>query len=612
MTTVEMDRTNIQVLWRHLPEQPFNWQGIASVIGRPPRQVSVLDVHEDWVAPMLHRLIEPFALAAVPGSGAGLGLDIIEHRAFELVKAESGQAERFPNTYLCRTCDSFRRVQLTDPPPGCAGHGPMKQLSYVEVHNCGHLAELQAPRCVRNCGAAMRLCNTDRFRTGKWFWLCSGCRQRSRMPVARRCQSCSAGNVQVIRVPKSSAYYPQQITVLNPPTRTQYDAVSHDSVYAAAIAQALEVLPPGLDELSAAGQAPQDPDDTVRQMAAKLQITADNPLFEAMLTQARVTTGRSQAWREEVDALELDGERLAALGEECRQLSLALDAGRLTAGELLTGAAGDSELVARYRGYQELFDRHGISDITLLRELPVAFVVAGYTRGSDRAVSSTPRGDAIATTFKFFEQGRSSRFPMYGIRTETEGLLVRLDPLRVVEWLVASGIVADPGPSSAAAARRWLFRAIDPVTSIFDPPDNQISKAVLALTHSVSHRFMKALAARCGLNVDSLAEYLFPSNTAFLIYANTRSEFILGGLEHVFRFDLADAMDELAAETRCVFDPPCREAGGGACAACLYVFEATCCRFNTVLDRNTLFGSIPPPPGAENPAVISWQAFWPR
>ena len=49
---------------------------------------------------------------------------------------------------------------------------------------------------------------------------------------------------------------------------------------------------------------------------------------------------------------------------------------------------------------------------------------------------------------------------------------------------------------------------------------------------------MKSLAARCGLNIDSLAEHLFPLAGAFLVYANKRSQFTLGGLEYVFRRDL--------------------------------------------------------------------------
>lgn len=214
-------------------------------------------------------------------------------------------------------------------------------------------------------------------------------------------------------------------------------------------------------------------------------------------------------------------------------------------------------------------------------------------------------------SFRFFPANRAGKFPMYGIRTETEGLMFQLDQLSVIQWLADSGIIEHPGVTTAEQAQRWLLTVTGPVTDIFNAPDNPITRAVLGLTHSISHRVMKSLAARCGLNVDSLAEFLFPANMAFLIYANTRSEFTLGGLEHVFRYDLRDALEELDAETRCIFDPPCRHSFGGACAACLHVSEVACARFNTVLDRNMLFGSVPPPGGQPGPGV-TWRAYWNR
>ena len=84
--------------------------------------------------------------------------------------------------------------------------------------------------------------------------------------------------------------------------------------------------------------------------------------------------------------------------------------------------------------------------MTLLRELPVAHIVAGYTRVSSHAVQRTRSGDRT-TWFKFFPDPKSGRYPMYGKRGETEGLLVRIDPLEVIRWLVDSGVVPDPGRS---------------------------------------------------------------------------------------------------------------------------------------------------------------------
>jgi hypothetical protein len=613
MTTKELRRSNVQALWRHLPDQPYNWGTEASVLGRSPRHTTQLDIPEGWVAGQLRRLVEPFASAVSGIPGAGRELDLIDAGAFQLVQAEDLQAERFPNTFLCQRCGRFKGVQVGDSAPTCPVHGTMRQHSFAEVHQCGHLAELRAPRCGSGCNAPMRLMNTAAFNTWRWYWQCSRCQARASAPITRWCPTCARGTVRISRVPQTSAYYPQQLTVLNPPTRDTYAALAHENVHPAAVAQALGVLSAGLDALRRAGQP--DAADAIAQVEATAALLGWKPgdaLYDQAMTDARAKAGSAPAWRAEVDALGLTPERLDALGEECRQLSLIADAASLSVDDLAAAAAGTS-LEPLYDEYRPLFDTYGLADVTLLRQLPVAFVVAGYTRESSGAWATDRRGVQTPTQFRFFPPNSTGRFPMYGVRTETEGLLVQLDPLRVVTWLVDSGVVADPGVSTAAAARRWLFTAMDPVTSIFEAPANPVSAAVLGLTHSVSHRMMKALAARCGLNVDSLAEYLLPSNAAVLIYANTRSEFILGGLEHVFRYDLPDALTELDAESRCVFDPPCRHAFGGACAACLHVSEVACCRFNTVLDRNLLFGSLPDPAAGGPSGVgggITWHPFW--
>lgn len=613
MATEELRRSNIQALWRHLPDQTFNWRSVASVVGKQPRQVSALDVHEDWVAPLVRRHVLPFAEAVSGIPGVGPELDAIDQRQYELVKAEDLQAERFPNTFVCAACGRFEKVNPGALAPMCPDHGHMRQ-TFVEIHNCGHLAELRPPRCAAGCRGGMRLRNTSRMQVRDWYWQCSRCQARSSVPVVRQCSTCARGRVHVLQVPQNSVYYPQQITLLNPPTKNAYAALAHQHVHAAAVAQAIGILPAGADQLAKAGQTSEDTVKEFLRFAATFGWKEGEDTYERGLADAKAKAGGAPAWRDAVDSLGLDDARLEVLGEECRQLSLVLDAGKLTVEDLIDTHLG-KPLEPQYRAYRDEFEPYGFSDITLLRELPVAYIVAGYTRGADRAVTISPRGDRVPTNFRFFPAQKSGKFPMYGIRTETEGLLVQLDPLRVVDWLVASAAVDDPGVATSEEARRWLFTVTDPVTDPFNAPDNKVSEAVLALTHSVSHRLMKSLAARCGLSVDSLAEFLFPSNTSFLIYANTRSEFILGGLEHVFRYDLTDALHELAAETRCVFDPPCRDAGGGACAACLYVFEAACCRFNTVLDRNRLFGSVPQlatagGTGGSSPKEVEWQPFW--
>jgi hypothetical protein len=607
----ELNRTNIQSLYRYMPDQPFNWSSKAAVLGQTPRQVSALDVPEGWAKPQLRRLLRPFANPSAAGGGPPAELEVIERDRFALVKAEDLQATRFPSTFRCRVCGQFRSIRVGDAVNCHNGHGAMEQFPWVEIHECGHLKEITPPRCANHCRAPMSLLNTAAFRTAQWYWRCDRCKTRSDQPVVRWCATCRSARAELIRIPQSRAYYPQQITLINPPTRGDYAALAHPQVHAAALAQALGILPPGLEGLRQALGAEADGGavETFKRTAAMLGWQSGGDLYEQGLKDAQLKEGSAPSWREQVDALGLDQETVDALGEECRQFSLALGAAPLTTEDLIADFEGNP-LEPVYRGYRGLFARYGLADIKLLRELPLAYIVAGYTRGSATATRSTRRGD-LPVSFRFFPANRAGKFPMYGIRTETEGLMFQLDQLSIIQWLADSGIIEHPGVTATEQAQRWLLTVTGPVTDIFNAPENPITRAVLGLTHSVSHRVMKSLATRCGLNVDSLAEFLFPANMAFLIYANTRSEFTLGGLEHVFRYDLRDALEELDAETRCIFDPPCRHSFGGACAACLHVSEVACARFNTVLDRNMLFGSVPPPGGQPGPG-ITWRAYWNR
>ncbi|MGH7743466.1 MAG: hypothetical protein ACREQ5_01400 [Candidatus Dormibacteria bacterium] len=617
MVFERINRTNIQALYRYMPGQPYNWMAKASVIGRPPRQTTSLDLPERWVAPQLSRLIRPFTSIRSGGAGTAPELEIIERDRFTLVKAEDLQAVRFPNTFLCghNNCPEFRTVRAGERPPSCSKqHGEMRQFPWVEVHECGHLKEISPPRCENGCRSGMDLFSTRSFSTSEWYWRCSSCKTKSSRPVTNFCSTCRQARVQLDRIPRSSLYHPQQITVLNPPTRAAYATLASQQIHRAAIAQCLGVLPDGIEGLRVAGggAAGAGAVQSVHELAATMGLRPGDQLYDQMLAKARESEDDGPAWTEAVDGLGLDEEVLDALGEECLQLTLARSAKTLDVEELR-----DSPLLPTYGEYRELFHRYGLEDIKLIRELPIAYLVAGYTRLSARACTRTSYRD-IEPRFRFFDAARDSKFPMYGVRTETEGLLFQLDRLEVIRWLVDSQVIANPGVTNQDDAQQWLFKTLQPVTDVFSAPSDSVTKAVLGLVHSMAHRAMKALAVRCGLNVDSLAEYLFPSNCAFLIYANTRSEFTLGGLEHVFRFDLHDALTELDAENRCVFDPPCRRSFGGACAACLYVSEVACARFNTVLNRNLLFGALPEPPrpdtedaGLSNVSgSVPWRPYW--
>ncbi|MFF8566518.1 hypothetical protein ACF06N_16330 [Streptomyces albidoflavus] len=612
MTYDTLNRTATQALWNHMPGQPYNWDNQVSVIGEPPRHASPLDVPEAWLAPQLRRLIRPFAQqhSGIPNSGPEL--DIIERGQYSIVEAHDLQASRFPNTFICHECGHLSTVNPTNQTPACPlGHRLKTQFQFAEAHNCGLLREIRAPKCANSCSGPMLLRNWRVLDTRQWVWQCGKCGTRAERRVVY-CPDCKTSPTSVLRVPQTSLHYPQSLTVINPPTRSEYTGLKGDTIGAAAVGQLIGAVAPGLDALRAATSEGHG-DDKLAQAKATceaLGIHPGDPLYESMMDKARQAAVTVGGWQKEVEALVLPPETLEVIGDEVFSLTRATAAPSLNVDDLLRNPPS-ADLVPAYGEYRALFDRYKLADVTLLRELPIANVVAGYTRISAHAVQQTRAGDK-GTWFKFFPAS-NGKYPMYGKRTETEGLLVRVKPLEVIRWLVDSGVVPDPEVTDESNAYKWLLRVREPVVDMFNAPEQRITRSVLGLVHSMSHRFMKSIAARCGLNIDSLAEYLFPSALAFLVYANTRSDFTLGGIEHVYRYDLADALSELAADPRCVFDPPCRRSFGGACAACLHTSEISCERFNTVLDRNLLFGTLPSaddpdPAGASD--EITWQAFW--
>jgi hypothetical protein len=114
--------------------------------------------------------------------------------------------------------------------------------------------------------------------------------------------------------------------------------------------------------------------------------------------------------------------------------------------------------------------------------------------------------------------------------------------------------------------------------------------SLLRLVHSFAHRTIRQLAALAGIERDSLAEYLLPEHLAFIVYAATRGDFVLGGLQTVFETRLDVLLDRVrSGESRCPFDPACRR-NGAACVACLHLGEPSCRGYNRYLSRLVLFG----------------------
>ena len=109
---------------------------------------------------------------------------------------------------------------------------------------------------------------------------------------------------------------------------------------------------------------------------------------------------------------------------------------------------------------------------------------------------------------------------------------------RVHRHLVARRPPAPRRPPTAGRRALALLEHIDipwPTQEHYQP----LGGDLLSLLHSYAHRTIRRLAAFAGIERDGLAEYLLPHHLGFVVYAASRGDFVLGGLQAVFETSLA-------------------------------------------------------------------------
>lgn len=166
----------------------------------------------------------------------------------------------------------------------------------------------------------------------------------------------------------------------------------------------------------------------------------------------------------------------------------------------------------------------------------------------------------------------------------TEGLVFQLDFNRLLYWLDRNKMIIDP-------TMKILPFEGDPENHFRSliSHNEKCKLAVTVLLHTYSHMLIQQSTIDTGLEIQSLAERIYPKTASFFIYST--SGLNIGGLEFTYDYHLEDwfrRMYEIASD--CPQDPACMIDEGGSCNACSYVPEFVCERFNQDLDRSTLVG----------------------
>ena len=557
-------RSLSQVVFGFLPNQTAD---VKNKVWRVVRWADArgLSVDPEVVRDELARALYPWELARTDG---GLLQRLREGLDISVVSpSEDGGAavERFPELYRCQSCGRVGK----DPESQClCGKRRWGQINWVAFHECGRLETPWIPTCPEH--KQVRYRQTGSPSLGEIVFDCPVCkRQISKGPPPRKCD-CGKGILWHNPHRAAVVYQPRTTVIVNPPSQADAAALRSPS----GRSMVLEWVLGGMDSDTPAAGKP-----TIEVLYETFVAQGTEPTTARAMAEAAYKASGETGKDEDGDVGDLTGDAKDAATTAALRLAYATIGGRLRLTHLVRNAGPMAK--ARFKDlYPPALDRGRLVEVELLERFPVLTAAFGYTRGS---------GDFGTSHLQWFKGG-SGGLRIHGQQADTEALLFRLDPVAVSHHLHRHGAL-EKAEDDPRAARLAIAKAatVPHAGEIVDP--SSAGARLLTLVHSYSHRVIRRITGFCGIDQDSLAEYLVPQHLAFIVYATSRGDFVLGGLQAVFEHDLDKVVhDIVGAEHRCALDPGC-EKEGGACVACLHIGEPSCRYYNQYLDRAALFSS---------------------
>ncbi|NLK73078.1 MAG: DUF1998 domain-containing protein [Clostridiales bacterium] len=227
--------------------------------------------------------------------------------------------------------------------------------------------------------------------------------------------------------------------------------------------------------------------------------------------------------------------------------------------------------------YSQFLGRFRLKEIMHIANFNMVQAVLGTIKGSTRR-------DPLLFDPIFTGSGDSRRPTTFLREFLTEGILFHLDYGKILEWAEANKMHIDESLqiNRDDNNEEILYRSL--ITN-----NNKFKDAVYTLLHTYSHMLIQQSTINTGLDIQSLAEIIYPKTGSFFIYST--SSINIGGLENTYHYHLEDWLNrtvDLASD--CPQDPACMIHEGGSCNACSYLPEFVCANFNQNLDRSVLIG----------------------
>ena len=246
---------------------------------------------------------------------------------------------------------------------------------------------------------------------------------------------------------------------------------------------------------------------------------------------------------------------------------------------------------------KKTISRRGFSFLHACDRIPFLQCSYGFTREYVDSASA-PGVSTSPVVLHGFPDESPDKKNVYATRLQTEGVLFEIDRVKILKWLVKNGIITDndlpANIDDEMEVKAWFINNINldmiQPFSLLSEEEDAITYYVYRLVHTISHTLIKGAAEVCGLDKNSISEYIFPNVPAIFIYCQNSQGFNMGALFSVFEMYLDKWLENAyIAAKECIFDPVCHE-GEAACTGCIYTNEISCQHFNHDLDRNVLIG----------------------
>jgi hypothetical protein len=635
MADSEMKRGLAQVMYRFGPESLFDYgrRGLSMKVSRwETDKVGSLDAN--YVAEQIATHASSFRNDD-EDPWVDLTVDDVDFRRPNRVVGSL-----YPLTMYCQNRSCHRVVSKKEPShfvytngecPECGGE--LRQLAFVLVHDCGNMMSINPQPCSDpNHGYDHIYLNKQNINDPlSWYFYCGECGDFCGN-MSKRCTKCNKERVYFRPIASNSVYYSQGDVLVNLPIDQRY---SDDIEYGESWARVLMAAHLGdLDDIvekegktyEELGRMTTDERDAKRrekqieelkekvgaeQVERMIESGVDlGDVFDVAEDTIKGTT-REEVVEENRERVNLPSQRGGdsdvdqAYSTLSHELFTYLRSTQGYEGNLdatdgmkrqptplsLDGLLEQEDFLEsnpEAEVYPEKLQKVNIASAWVVDNLPLLNYTFGFTRD---------RPERSRTDLQPFPHPRGEdSTPVYVDQTPSEAIVLQVDRAAIIEWLDEKGSlrgVERPDTDDESDLKEWFLENVDTneLRDHYSPIEDDLTREVYTLIHSMSHALMRTASGQCGLDSNSISEYVMPSIPAIFLYASSTEHFSLGGMHTLFKTRIHPWVDETIADVqKCVYDPVC-EHEDGACHACLHMSEVACESANGNLDRRYLVGS---------------------